>query len=73
MAEYSIGYNFKNQIIYLPDKWKVNTFKTVKPKISKKEIKNAIINPINSKRICDLVKKVIRHQLSLKILLVEHL
>jgi len=57
MAEYSIGYNFKNQIIDLPDKWKVNTFKTVKPKISKKEIKNAIINPINSKRICDLAIK----------------
>ena len=34
MAEYSIGYNFKNLIIDLPDKWKVNTFKTVKPKIS---------------------------------------
>ena len=57
MAEYSIGYNFKNKIIELPDKWKVNTFKTVKPKISKKEIKNAIKNPINSKRICDLAKK----------------
>jgi len=57
MAEYSIGYNFQNKIIDLPDKWKVKTFKTVKPQISKKEIKNAIINPVNSKRICDLARK----------------
>ena len=57
MAEYSVGCNFKNKIIDLSDKWKVNAFKTVKPQISKKEIKDAIINPINSKRICDLAIK----------------
>jgi len=57
MAKYSIGYNFKNKIVDLPDQWKVNIIKTVKPKISKKEIKNVIINPINSKRICDLARK----------------
>jgi len=57
MTEFSIGYKFQNKIIDLPDKWKVKTFKTVRPQISKKEIKNAIINPINSKRICDLARK----------------
>jgi len=57
MAKYSIGYNFKNRIIDLPDSWKVSTFKTVKPKVSNTEIKNALINPINSKRICDLARK----------------
>ena len=57
MTEYSIGYNYQNQIISLPDQWKVNTLKIVKPRISLKEIKNAIVNPVNSKRICDLAKK----------------